>query len=379
MDPKKIRQMSGVKIFNLLGTNHTRFEKVCAMLVLHSPRYLYHKRDAKKAVTRTGENKEQIRESLTRDRQKEVDLSESSFFSIRTAQACKPIGDRKLKSKEFANKLVVDSRLPRNWFRLYRRQETRDFVVKEFVTPCRRIIRGIDAVRAYMDELPGVTQEEVDEKIARFSKRTRGQYDESLAAEEKRVETWECNTCGKEFASKTTLMEHRKGHAKEPSDAQSVRRTKRKIDRRWKCGRCGNDFEKREQLRQHQKEHEEETPDDETSDEGDDEQVEKRERKKKVAQPRDERGRWRNTTGGDEMRPIVLWPMKGQEPTRVQMSALERGNGTLRVYGTPDGRTVLIDGIRTTDATEAQDTSDNSGSTLIKERRRGSSTGRNRI
>ncbi len=32
-DPKKFRQMSGVKISNLFGTNNTGFEKVCQNLL----------------------------------------------------------------------------------------------------------------------------------------------------------------------------------------------------------------------------------------------------------------------------------------------------------------------------------------------------------
>ena len=318
---------------------------------------------------------------MTREKQEEVDLSRSPYFSIRTTLASKPVGNKRLESKEFTDKLVADSRLPRNWFRLYRRQETRDFVMKEFLTPCRRIMRGVDAVRAYMDELPGITQREVDEKIARFSKRTREQYNESLAAERKRMAKWKCDICAEAYVSSATLEKHkRKEHSEEPSDDPDQGRGKpkrtRRPGKRWKCGRCGKDFDRRERLRQHQKRHEggeisdgRRATDEENSErpsESEEEESGKREEKDTQAEKK------------SEFRPIILWVAEGREPIKMQMTALEKGNGAIKVYSTTDGKTLLIDGIKAKGTAEPQQVPDDLGNSRAGRRGEESSTGRNK-
>ena len=124
-------------------------------------------------------------------------------------------------------------------------------------------MRGVDAVRAYLDELPGITQREVDGRIARFSRRTREQYNESLTAYRRRTAKWRCDICAEECTSSVTLDEHKrkehseKEHSEEPGDDTNQGRDRskwvRRPGKRWKCGQCEKDYDRRGRLRQHQK------------------------------------------------------------------------------------------------------------------------------
>ena len=155
---------------------------------------------------KTNEGKKRIRDLLRRDREEEIDLSKSRYFNMRSAQARRRISDKKLESREFINSLAEDSRLPPNWYRTYSRQEKKKYIIKEFISPCRRIMRSVNATRAYLDELPGLTQEEVDERITKFSDITRKDYNEALT----KTKRWECEICKEEFTIREALRRHQK-------------------------------------------------------------------------------------------------------------------------------------------------------------------------
>ena len=253
-------------------------------------------------------------------------------------------------------------------------------MVKEFLTPCRRIMRGIDAVRAYLDEFPGITQREVDVKIAKFSRRTREQYNEILVAERRKVAKWRCDICAETYTSSATLDEHKqKEHSEEPSDDPDQERDRRKLTRRpgkrWKCGRCEKDFDREERLRQHKKKrHEgEETSDGWGTTDG--------ENSEKPNESEEEEGhrRGEEVTQGekkDEFRPVILWVAEGREPIRMQMTPLEKGDGATKIYRTVDGKTLLIDGTRAEGMAGLQPAPDDPGNSRTGRRGRESSPGK---
>ena len=77
-----------------------------------------------------------------------------------------------------------------------------------------------------------------------------------------------------------------------------------------------------------------------------------------------------------EFRPIILWVAEGREPIKMQMTALEKGSGTIKVYSTVDGKTLLIDGTRTEEMAELQPVPDNPGNSWAGRRGGESSTGK---
>ena len=148
-----------------------------------------------------------LRMRLVNYRQEEIDLSESAYFQSRSADnAARRVANGRLMSDEFLGKVEEDENLPENWFRYNHKQPSRNSVVKEYISPCRRIIRCPDGVRAYLD-LTGKTKKEVDKQIEKFSKRTRAQYEEAIPAKEE-VMKWACGICPERHATRDQLRDH---------------------------------------------------------------------------------------------------------------------------------------------------------------------------
>ena len=62
----------------------------------------------------------------------------------------------------------------------------------------------------------------------------------------------------------------------------------------------------------------------------------------------------------------------------MQMTALEKGNGAIKVYSTTDGKTLLIDGIKAKGTAEPQQVPDDLGNSRAGRRGEESSTGKNK-
>ena len=114
------------------------------------------------------------------DREKRVDLSDSPYFKTRSFRVCEAIGQKRMNSKEFLSKVSEDKNLPANWFRLSSNHTSKARTIEEFITPCRRIIRNKNALRAYLDQTPGMTRSEVDAKVKELGGKSRDQYDKYL-------------------------------------------------------------------------------------------------------------------------------------------------------------------------------------------------------